>query len=248
MATPHLTRVRRAYEQVADQLREEILTGRLVAGERLPRELELAEQMGVSRPTVREALRVLASENLIRTAKGATGGSFVMRPTVDHISEFLTLNLRLLAAADELSLDDFLEARACLEVPAAGFAAARRSDEHLRALRSSIPADGADLDIEGEFALNKGFHVTLVEATDNKLLLVSAQPIFLVLQTHLKRTVLTPTDHGVIHAGHVRLADAIADGDVARAEDEMRRHLDDLRPLYERAWGAARRLAGLPAS
>lgn len=241
MAAPNLTRVRKAYEQVADQLRSQILTGALAAGQRLPRELELAEQMGVSRPTVREALRLLASENLIRTTKGATGGSFVMRPTVDHMSEFLTVNLNLLAAAEEISLDDLLEARACVEVPAAGLAAARRNDDDLQALHASIPADEAELDIEGEFALNRGFHATLVEATDNKLLLVSAQPIFVVLQTHLKRTVITPGDHAVIHAGHARLAEAIAAGDAARAEDEMRHHLEDLRPLYERAWQAAHR-------
>ena len=82
-------RVRKAYEQVADQLRELIMTGELAPGERLPNEALLAREFGVSRATVREALRVLAAQNLLRTAKGAGGGSYVTIPTVDHISEFL---------------------------------------------------------------------------------------------------------------------------------------------------------------
>ena len=64
------------------------MRGELSRGERLPNEAVLAREFGVSRGTVREALRVLAAQNLIRTAKGAGGGSFVTLPTVDHISSF----------------------------------------------------------------------------------------------------------------------------------------------------------------
>ena len=81
-----LRRVRKGYEQVADQLRELIVTGELPQGGRLPTETELARQLGVSRTTVREALRLLAAQGLIRTAKGQTGGSYVTLPTVDHVS------------------------------------------------------------------------------------------------------------------------------------------------------------------
>lgn len=235
--------MRKAYEQVADQLREQILGGVLKAGQRLPRELELAQRFGVSRPTVREALRVLASENLVRTTKGAAGGSFVMRPTVDHISEFLTANINLLAAMDDITLDELLEVRACLEIPAARMAAARRTDELLEALTGSVTDDDAGLTTEEEFVLNKGFHTTLVESANNKLLVIAAQPIFIVLQTHLQRAVLTATDHATIHGGHARLAEAIAAGDEDAAEAEMRRHLDELRPLYERAWTGRLRAA-----
>src|SRR5690606_27188041 len=69
--------VRTAYQQVAEQLRELILTGALSAGDRLPPEAELAATFGVSRSTVREALRVFASRDLIRTARGTTCGTFV---------------------------------------------------------------------------------------------------------------------------------------------------------------------------
>jgi len=65
-----LRRVRKSYEQVADQLRELIVTGELPQGGRLPTETELARSLGVSRATVREALRLLAAQGLVRTAKG----------------------------------------------------------------------------------------------------------------------------------------------------------------------------------
>ena len=82
-------RVRKAYEQVADQLRDLIVSGGSREGERLPNETVLAREFGVSRATVREALRLLTAQSLIRTAKGAGGGTYVTMPTVDHVSEFL---------------------------------------------------------------------------------------------------------------------------------------------------------------
>jgi GntR family transcriptional regulator, transcriptional repressor for pyruvate dehydrogenase complex len=236
MSKPALNRVRKAYEQAADQLRDQILSGSIKAGERLPKELELAELLGVSRTTVREALRTLASEGLIRTTKGAAGGSFVMTPSVDHISEFLTSNINLLAAMDDLALDELMEVRRCLEIPAARMAAERMTQAERDSLDESVAEDEAGLSTEQEFALNKGFHSILVEATGNKLLVIAAQPIFVVLQTYLQRTLLDAADHSVIHRGHAKVAEAIAAGDGDAAEAEMSRHLSDLYPLYERAW------------
>jgi DNA-binding FadR family transcriptional regulator len=240
MADTRLTRVRKAYEQVADQLREQIFSGDLTTGQRLPREIDLADQLGVSRPTVREALRVLASENLIHTVKGPTGGSFVMRPTVDHISHFLTANINLLTAANDVTLDELLELREALEVPSARLACRRRSEEDLRRLDDAVPGEGTELTTSDRFRFNKDFHASLVEAAGNKLVVLAAQPIFVVLQTNLRRTVLSNTDYRVIREGHVRLAAAIGERDEDQAAAEMRQHLADLRPLYERAWRTTR--------
>jgi DNA-binding FadR family transcriptional regulator len=233
---PRLNRVRKAYEQAADEIRRQILSGAIKPGERLPREMELAEQLGVSRPTVREALRVLTSERLVRTAKGATGGSFASLPTLDHLSEFMTSNIKLLTNAEEVTLDELLELREYLEAPAARLAARHRDEEDLIRLHDSIPDETSELSISEQFALNKGFHSNLVDAAGNRLLVVAAQPIFVVLQTNLQRTVLDARDHGVIRAGHERLLKAIREHDEDEAEAQMRQHLADLRPLYERAW------------
>lgn len=67
-------------KQVADEIRDAILSGRLQIDERLPTEEELARRFGISRPTIREALKRLAAQNLIRSQRGPTGGTFVRRP------------------------------------------------------------------------------------------------------------------------------------------------------------------------
>lgn len=241
-----MRRVRKAYEQVADQLRELIVSGSLAPGERLPVESALARDFGVSRATIREALRVLAAQGLVRTSKGATGGSFVTLPTVDHISSFVEANVGLLTETRHVTLEELLEARELVEVPAARLAAVRRSDADLERLRSTVPSDELELGSVEEFTYNAEFHSCVLEASRNTLLTVSAQPIFTVLQTHLARSALPRSFHVSIHAHHLRILEAVEAGDADGAAAEMRDHLAFLRPFYERAWksaGAARRRA-----
>ena len=246
-APVELRRVRKAYEQVSDQLREVILRGEVKPGHRLPNEAMLSSQMGVSRATIREALRVLAAQNLIRTTKGATGGSFVILPTADHIAAFLSSNIALLTQAESVSLDEFLELRELLEVPAARLAAQRHTAADIAELERSIPDDTRELSIEEQFAFNKGFHSAVVESCGNMLLLIAAQPVFSVLQTHLTRSTLGRRFLGQVVADHRAIAAAIAAGDGEAAASEMRQHLEFLRPAYRRAWreAGARRQAAL---
>lgn len=234
-------RVRKAYEQVADQLRELIRSGELSPGDRLPNEALLAREFGVSRATIREALRVLAAQNLLRTAKGAGGGSYVTIPTVDHISEFLRSNISLLSDSRGLTLEELIEARELLEVPAARLAARRRRDEDVERLRASIPAEAIRLDTREEFIHNTEFHTALIEACGNKLLYIAAQPVFSALQTSLSRSGLGRRFHREIHLAHGRIAEAVEAGDEDGAGSEMKRHLEFLVPYYERAWKDARR-------
>jgi DNA-binding FadR family transcriptional regulator len=229
-------RVRKAYEQVADQLYELIVGGQLARGERLPNENTLAHEFGVSRATVREALRQLAAQKLIHTAKGAGGGSYVTMPTADHISGFLRTSLNLLAEAQDVSLEELLEARAALEVPAAGLAAKRRKAEDIVRLREAIPARPLELSTLDQFAFNERFHSVVIEACGNVLLTVAAQPIFSVLQTNLARSSLGRRFHRSINDQHRAITAAIEAGDARAAEREMRSHLEFLRPFYEKAW------------
>ncbi len=229
-------RVRKAYEQVADQLRHLIVSGEIGPGHRLPNEAALAVQFGVSRATVREALRVLATQNLIRTTKGATGGSFVILPTADHISDFLISNISLLSQTETVSLDEFLELREFLEVPAARLAARRHTAESIERIAAAIPGETRDLGTQEHFIYNKDFHSQVVLAAGNTLLSIAAQPIFSVMQTNLSRSNVGRRFHDQVNADHHAIAQAIAAGDEDRAAEEMRSHLAFLRPTYERAW------------
>jgi DNA-binding FadR family transcriptional regulator len=229
-------RVRKAYEQVADQLRELITSGEIAPAQRLPNEAALAAQFGVSRPTIREALRELSAMSLIRTTKGANGGSFITVPTVDHISEFLSANISLLSQSEHVSLDEFLEARELLEVPAARLAARRRSEDDLEKLRAAIPGHPLDLGTEEQFIYNKDFHSALVLASGNTLLSISAQPVFSVLQTNLKRSTLGRQFHRRVNEDHRALLAAVEAGDEPAAAEQMHEHLDFLRTMYEKVW------------
>jgi DNA-binding FadR family transcriptional regulator len=230
-----VTRVRKAYEQVADQLRELILAGELQPGARLPNEAMLAHDFGVSRATVREALRVLAAGSLIRTVKGAGGGSFVTLPTVDHISEFLHANISLLTESRTVTLEEFLEAREQLEVPAARLAARRRSEADLELLRAAVPDEGTAVEPDAH-AHNREYHSALLGACGNTLLVIAAQPIFSVLMTNIDRSGLRGDFLARVHDDHRRITRAVQAGDGDAAADEMARHLRTLRPVYERVW------------
>jgi GntR family transcriptional regulator, transcriptional repressor for pyruvate dehydrogenase complex len=240
-------RVRKAYEQVYDQLRELIVKGEFARGQRLPNEAVLASNFGVSRGTVREALRVLAAQNLIRTAKGAGGGSFVTMPTVDHISEFLQANISLLSEANDVTLDEFLEARELLEVFAARRAAQRRTEAHLVALRDTIMTEPERLSTQEQFSYNKEFHSAVMGACGNTLLCIAAQPVFSILQTNLRRSPLAKRFPVRVNDDHGIILQAIEAGDADAAGEAMTRHMAYLRRTYQRMW-AGRDVAAGPGT
>jgi len=196
----------------------------------------LASEYGVSRATVREALRLLAAQNLIRTAKGATGGSYVTVPSADHLAEALRSGIGLLAGTDDVSLEELLEARELLEVPAARLAAARRREEDVERLRAAIPAEPLRLRTAEQFVYNRDFHSGVIEACGNTLLSIAAQPIFGVLQTSLARSTLGSRFHRAVNDHHRAIAAAIDASDAESAGGEMLEHLEFLRPFYEKAW------------
>ena len=165
---------RKAYERIAAGLRDQILSGELARDERLPVESELARTFGVSRPTVREALRLLTAQNLVVTAKGRTGGSYVSAPSPAHISEYIRSGLDLLADGRRVSLEELLETRELLEVPAARLAALRRNEQQLTELESTVPAQILKLSPSEQFAFNEQFHSVVIQAAGNTLLAIAA--------------------------------------------------------------------------
>jgi DNA-binding FadR family transcriptional regulator len=228
------------YEVVAERLRQRVVHGDLQPGARLPNESALASDFGVSRATVREALRVLAAQSLIRTSKGAGGGSYVTLPSVNGVSDFVESSITILADADDVTLAELLEARELLEVPAARLAALRCSEAEVERLRESIPDEPLRLGTQKQFVYNKDFHQLVIDGCRNALLAIAAQPVFAVLQRNLARSKLGATFHRTINDHHRLIAAAIEAGDAEAAGGEMHAHLEYLRPYYERAWRSAR--------
>jgi DNA-binding FadR family transcriptional regulator len=212
---------------LADALRARILTRELRPGDRLPIEPELAEEYGVSRSTVREALRVLASQGLVGTWRGVQGGSFVTCPEPAQISDYLHASLGLLAESRNVGVEALLEARDVLEVPAAGLAALRRTPAQLEELRATLYEPAAET-MEQRIRLSRRFHEVMLEAAGSPILESLAGPIFRVLYERLIDRV--PATVGAMESDHQLIFDAIAAGDAEAARAEMQTHLQKLRP------------------
>lgn len=224
--------IRAAYRQVADQLKGQIISGALASGSRLPNETELAGMFAVSRSTVREALRLLASQNLIDTTRGATGGSFVAVPDASTVAQDLGGTLGLLVNAENLTVAHLLEARLILEPVAARLAADHRDEAMLTELRRTAEST-PDRDPARGFEVRWDFHSTLVAATGNPLLRVMCQPMNEVLHSRLHRDRIGRESWDGIDEEHVQIHRAVEGGDGEKAERLMRDHLHGLRPLYE---------------
>jgi len=232
-------RVRPAYQQVAEQLMARILDGSLGAGDRLPSEGELSAAFGVSRSTTREALRVLASRDLIKTVRGTTGGSFVARVDAAQVSEYLETSLGLMSGSAAVSLDQMLEARELLEIPAARLAATRRTEQQLDDLGVAIENEQRLRDRGEKFREHRHFHSIVLEASGNGLLKLMNDPVFAVLRAQFWRPEM-PTEYwaGVDH-DHQEIRQLLEARDVEGVTIAMRDHLVRIRPAYRAFDGEA---------
>jgi GntR family transcriptional regulator, transcriptional repressor for pyruvate dehydrogenase complex len=229
-----------AYSTVAAKLRRRILSGELPTGARLPSEPELSAEFGVGRSTVREALKVLASQNLVTTTRGVTGGSFVAVPTVSDISAHLETGVGLMAAVETVTVDQLMEVRQMLEVPTAGVAAYRRSEAHLDQLRAAL-FDPSEAMGPETYARNQEFHLVLLRAADNPLLEVITAPVFRVLSSRFGRDRAPDGFWECVDADHRAVLRVVEAGDSLAAMTAMRRHLDHLGDAYVQMDRLARR-------
>lgn len=222
-----------AYQLLADELRADITSGRLRPGERLPPEPELCVRSGVSRSTVREALRLLSSQHLIVTTRGVTGGSFVAHPNAGQLSDALSTGLTLLTNSPAVGLTDLLELRRALEVPAAGLAAIRRTDAHLAEIRSALFNPEID-DFDVMLHAHSIFHSAVAKATENPLFELVTRPLY---QVTLGEEVVDSLPDGYwaqIDADHRALLKHLTDRNAEEAVVTARRHLDYLSEVNQR--------------
>ena len=223
-----------AYVQVANQLRAIIVEGEIKFGELLPSEAELMSLFSASRSTIREALRLLSSQHLVVTKRGSRGGTSAGIPSMEQIGAYLERSLGMMTRSEGLSVDDFLEIRMILEVPAAGMAAKNRTEEHVQKLFSCMRPTGEFVDHGHLFVGNSLFHSLILEASGNELMRVVASPIFVVLRTQFLRDKADPGFWDKVDCDHLDIAEAIKRRDSKIAEELMRQHLGNLRLMYEK--------------
>ncbi|MEM7524150.1 MAG: GntR family transcriptional regulator [Pseudomonadota bacterium] len=205
--------------EIATELREAILGGRLVSDERLPGEQELAERFGVSRPTVREALKRLAAQNLIRSRRGPTGGTFVNRISWDEAHESLATLSMLVVGMQGADPSEVIEARLALLKACLPFAARRRDESHIAIMREEIARQRLSATTDEAFcASDVRFHRALADATCNPVLAFQLAGVVEGMQPLLNMITFRARDRELIAAGHEEIAAALEAGDAAGAE------------------------------
>lgn len=224
-------RVPKTAELVAKRIRNGIIRGELKDGDTLPAEAHLIAEFEVSRPTIREAVRILESEGLLKVARGARGGAIVSRPGFEMVSRAAGIALQTNGA----TVSDLYEMRTLLEPPAARLVAERNSKEGAKALREHL---------ELEYSLTKDrlatsqaiaeFHQLLIDLAGNTTLSMVAHALQHLVERHQalaqirepskdlgqleKRTLYGLKSHG-------KLIDLIEKGDGEGAENHWRAHM-----------------------
>jgi len=205
--------------KIASDIRDAIIAGELIVDQRLPSEAELADQFSVSRPTVREALKRLAAQNLIRTQRGATGGAFVNRMSFEDAYGQQITTSTLLLSMNSVSFETACEARYALERACAPLSAERRTPDHLATMRAEIVRQGqSGLSDEAFCASDVAFHRALVDGAMNPVLSYQLAGAVEAMQPLMNMITYTQRDRDRIIALHTKLADMIEQQDGTQAD------------------------------
>ena len=219
----------RAFEEIAAQIRNELAEGRLKVGSRLPSERALAEQFGVSRNTLREALRSLEHAGLIQLLKGASGGAFISERSGDAI----VTGLFDLYHVGTIRPAQVTEARIWLESIIVREACTRATAEDLAALEKNIEeaeAAAARGDFPARAAKHIDFHRLLARMTDNPIMIIVMDGVLDVLH-HFVRTI-GDYQNAFVLPSRRRFMKHMEEGNVEAAVAEMESSLKRLQRAY----------------
>ncbi|WP_306043618.1 FadR/GntR family transcriptional regulator [Mameliella sp. MMSF_3455] len=208
--------------QIAKALRDAILAGELTADDRLPSESDLAERFDVSRPTVREALKRLAAQSLIRTERGAFGGAFVRRLSYKEAQALHATSSTLLLSINQVDFDIACEARFALERSCTALASERRTAEDLAAMRAEIRRQGEPgLSDETFCASDVALHRALVDAAKNPILSYQLAGAVEAMQPLMNMITYSARSREQIVHLHTALTDAIENREPSRADEVL---------------------------
>lgn len=215
-----------------------ILDGRLAVDDRLPGEQDLATRFGVSRPSIREALKRLAAQNLIRTRRGASGGNFINRMGWRQAREQFEATATMLVVLGEVGPATLAEARLSLLTACAPLAAERRGPDDLAAMMAEVSVQESNVSDEEFCASDVRFYRALVEAAKNPLLSVQMGSVIEAIQPLLNMIIYRARDRQAIAARHRRLTEHLKDRDSAAMIAVLRELNDDTARLVRGAQDA----------
>jgi DNA-binding FadR family transcriptional regulator len=225
-----LVKVPKASELVAANLRRRVITGKLASGELLPSEVVLMQEFGVSRPTLREAFRVLESESIIRVLRGARGGGRVLQPDGSVAARYMGILLQY----QGVPLSDVYRARTEIEVSAVGMIGKRRGKAAIRELEKLLDEGKDVIGLHDDDAFAKysfHFHMAVVEGAGSTTLAALGRVLFGIFDAH--NTVFVAAhpeglDKAVSRTAlraYTKLVRLLNAGDVEGAQKHWRGHL-----------------------
>ena len=222
--------------QIAEQLRSAIVNGQFKIGERLPTEDELAQRYGVSRPSVREALKRLAAQNLVRARRGPTGGNFVVQPSYEELAESLSGAATLLVGMGALGIEEIIEARRILQGSCLEQAVANASEQHLQNIEQALLRQQDPEISDEEFCqADVAFHRALVDATDNGMLRFVMYTVIEALIPVTNMVVSVVRERSDIIGLHRQMLHQLGRGDVIALKNSMDELLDYLLQKFAQA-------------
>jgi GntR family transcriptional repressor for pyruvate dehydrogenase complex len=219
----------KAGEQIAGTLRAEIVSGRVADGERLGTGDELLERFGVSRPTLREALRILEAESMVTIERGVYGGVIARRPNESYAQRAMTAVLE----SRGVTLADVYEARTIIEPASARrLAESKGRKSRIKGLRAMVDLQEGSIDDPVAFAAaNVKFHELLIAASGNQTLVLLAEVLHDIVEQAVTR--LTERDSsakGLVRRekgveSQSRLLDLIGEGKGVEAEEYWQNYM-----------------------
>ena len=223
-------------KQIAEKIRESISDGTLKADDQLPTEYELAKQFRVSRPTIREALKRLAAQSLIRSRRGPAGGTFVNRPSREEVSSNLTTATSLLVSLGEFEMPEVLEARHELEVVCVRLAAQRHAQAELTIMAEEIKTQKNSTLSDISFcASDIRFHRAMADASHNPVLQFVMFAVIEALQPIENMVVFRFRERKEIVKQHQKMLAALQSRDPEAAVAAVTEQTEYLRKRFDAA-------------
>jgi len=215
-------------EQVARMLLNRIIESDLQPGSTFGTEAELLEQMNVSRPTLREGIRVLEAQGVLTLRPGPRGGIIVARPSVDVIAHTMSVYLRL----NSVPFIEIVKARIAIEPTLARGAALHGTEEHFARMEQTIrKMENPDCSDQTIYNENRGFHNAIAQASANPVLEAFWMTISILASGEGANMKYSEKNRGFIIKAHQRILEACRNRQPDDAEREMIDHLGELDDL-----------------
>jgi DNA-binding FadR family transcriptional regulator len=217
-------------ETIAKQIVDDIFAQGLKPGAKLPAEREMLERFGISRGTLREALRILEVHGLLIIRSGPRGGPTVAQMTAADFNKACSLHFK----AAGITVQQLWEARLGLEPTLARLATENLNDASRADLSSLLEsARGASVDELAQYIkLGSAVHRTIATASGDPILSLFAQSLGEMTANMESRNVFPPSEHERVHADHIAILQAILAGKAKRAESLVTAHMIDMRDTH----------------